>query len=933
MAENTSVGGVTISLDLEASGDIKGQIEKMSANIGKQIEASLKNIGNIDFKSMADTISNTISKAIDNSMKNLQQNIQKTINSALSNIKGIKIPVDFANPTNSPAQKESAVSNIAQLRAPPIPKINTGTSFEAIKAQIDNLTGSIDITNAKIEQQQEKLAQLKESYNTTFNEARKNKLQEEILKTEANINKLIATSDKAGFKLADLDAQFAALGNITKNTTAGINAVNEKLKQTANTATKSSGSMKDMHHSMYSFSGIMRQFFTWMVVLPLIMKGITAISTGLRNMLKTNSQFANSLLLIKSNLMTAFMPIYQAVLPAINTLMSALAIATAYLASFLSQIFGKTYQQSFNAAKAMQTQVGALTQTEKQAKKTATSLSGVGKAATAAGNAAKSAAQGLASFDQINQLKSSNSGGTGSPGSGVITPITPMANMAPIESVTSKWANGFKKVLATIFQPFKNAWSKDGAGVTAEFNRAIEGTKATLKNFFNMLATPPVQQFLENIGRLVLAIVKLGLRIYDGFILPILNWFIDKLPGAAKGMNPIINAVTGFINFLSGTGFPVVQTVLGVMIAWKAATIAMTIAQEAQNAILAIQAIRAIGASGALGLFEGVTGSATVAQWLLSAATGASTVTQTAHTIAVGVWSVACGIAIGVTTAFGAAIAFLISPITLTILAIAALIAIGILLYKNWDTIKAKAVEVWSGIKAVFATFSAWLGSVFATDWSNKFGIFGGVLNGFFYNVKNIFGSIKQVFNGLIDFVAGVFTGNWSRAWNGVKNVFSGIVNTFSSIIKSPLNSIIGSINTFIRKIRDIRIDIPKVNIPLVGTVGGGSIGMPWINTIPYLAKGGVIDQPTLAMVGERGKEAVMPLENNTGWIDTLASKLNSKGSGAESNEMLQILRQMYELWKNLEISLNVDSNTLARATIKSLNQRTRMMGKSELII
>ncbi|MFL0245530.1 hypothetical protein [Candidatus Clostridium stratigraminis] len=971
-----------ISLDVELQGDLSKQINESAAKIGEQLKASLQNIGNFNFEKITGSLSDTLKIAMDKALSGINISVENVFNNAGDTIsevinmskenalaaiaeinkaaakmlegvaamsKKIKIPVSFPNPTNTSVPNTEGFINPTIPRGPPmpsipvpkIPKINTGINLEILKSQIDNLSQSLDITNSKIEQQREKLAGLKESYAMAFDGARKNKLQEEILKTESAINKLIATSDNAGFKLADLDAQFAVLGNMAKDATSGVNAVDNKLKQTANSATKTSGSLKGLgnsakntgnsfsnsHNSMSMFFGTMVR---WGIIFPMIIKGITAIGTNLLNSLKVNEQFSNSLNLIKSNLYTAFMPIYQAILPAINTLMSALATATAYIASFIGNIFGKTYQQSFNAAKAMQSQVGALTQTEKQAKKTATSLTGVGNAATAAGNAAKKASGGLAGFDEINKLGGSNEKGSGTPGSGVITPITPMTNIAPIEATTSKWADGFKKVLSSIFQPFKKAWAAVGPSVTAEFNKAIEGSKVTISNFFKMLATPPVQQFLENIGILVLSIIKLGLRIYDGFILPILNWFIHILPGAASGLNPVVNMVTGFVNFLSGTGFPVIQTILGLMIAWKAATIAMTIAQEAQNAVLAIQAIRAIGVSGALGLFEGVTGSATVAQWLLSAATGASIVAQTAHTIAVGAWNIIATIATGVTMAFGAAIAFLTSPITLTILAIGALIAIGLLLYKNWDIIKAKASEVWIGIQNIFATFSNWLGSVFTTDWSNKFGFLGNILNAYLANVRNIFNSVKQIFSGIIDFVSGVFTGNWSKAWNGVKNVFSGIVNTFGAVMKAPLNGIIGLINGTIGGLN-------KIKVPgWVPGLGGSGIDIP---KIPYLARGGVINQPTLAMVGERGQEAVMPLENNTGWINNLAgqisAQIDSNNTGTGNREIIDILKQILKTLSGQsgDLIIKIGESEFARIAINAINKRTRMTGKTELII
>ena len=89
-----------------------------------------------------------------------------------------------------------------------------------------------------------------------------------------------------------------------------------------------------------------------MIFFPMIVNGIY-MSSSLFASLNTNAQFVNSLNQIKTNLMVAFMPIYQAILPAINTLMSALATVTQYIASFISALFGKTYKQSFQATQGL----------------------------------------------------------------------------------------------------------------------------------------------------------------------------------------------------------------------------------------------------------------------------------------------------------------------------------------------------------------------------------------------------------------------------------------------------------------------------------------------------------------------------------------------------------------------------------------------------
>ena len=267
-------------------------------------------------------------------------------------------------------------------------------------------------------------------------------------------------------------------------------------------------------------------------------------------------------------------------------------------------------------------------------------------------------------------------------------------------------------------------------------------------------------------------------------------------------------------------------------------------------------------------------------------------------------------IATAVTTGFGTAMAAVNWPLLIVVAAIGAVIAIGILLYKHWDVVKAKAIEVWNkikekisdfcnsakekinefkekvsvawdNIKKKFDDFKNWLASVFSTDWSKRFGLFGDILNGFLANTKNIFNSVKQIFNGVIDFVTGVFTGNWSRAWQGVVNIFKGIVSGLGSIIKSPLNAVISLINSAISGLNRISVDIPD----WVPGFGGKTFGLS-IPKIPYLAKGGIIDSPTLAMVGEAGKEAVMPLENNTGWITDLASKVATRmPQGVSTND------------------------------------------------
>lgn len=144
-------------------------------------------------------------------------------------------------------------------------------------------------------------------------------------------------------------------------------------------------------------------------------------------------------------------------------------------------------------------------------------------------------------------------------------------------------------------------------------------------------------------------------------------------------------------------------------------------------------------------------------------------------------------------------------------------------------------------------------------------GVMGTVLGTIASVVKSIFG----IFNGLIDFISGVFSGDWRKAWDGVKSIFGNIFGGFAAIAKAPLNAMIDIINGFISGLN--RIKIPD----WVPEVGGKGINIP---KIPKLATGGIISAPTMALVGEAGREAVLPLDRNTGWMDELASKINGNG-------------------------------------------------------
>lgn len=139
-------------------------------------------------------------------------------------------------------------------------------------------------------------------------------------------------------------------------------------------------------------------------------------------------------------------------------------------------------------------------------------------------------------------------------------------------------------------------------------------------------------------------------------------------------------------------------------------------------------------------------------------------------------------------------------------------------------------------------------------NWLNDHGLT--TLAAFVKSIKDFIGDIQKVLGGIIDFIRGVFTGNWQRAWQGIVNIFGGIFGGIKDLIKAPINAVIGAINKVIGGFNKLR------------SVAGKS----QVSTIPLLARGGIVSSGS-AIVGDDGPElltmmggraVVQPLTSST---------------------------------------------------------------------
>lgn len=190
------------------------------------------------------------------------------------------------------------------------------------------------------------------------------------------------------------------------------------------------------------------------------------------------------------------------------------------------------------------------------------------------------------------------------------------------------------------------------------------------------------------------------------------------------------------------------------------------------------------------------------------------------------------------------------------------------------------------------------VGAVFTTMVSTAINMFSVLLD----NISGIVTGISQIFNGLIDFIVGIFTGNWERAIKGIVNIFKGIFSTLGAIVKAPINAVIACINGAISGVNSMIRGINKIKIPdWVPGIGGKGFNIGTIGKVSYLAKGGDLLQGT-AIVGESGPEVLQQMGTKT-----RVTPLTGSG-GVNQTDLIDYdrLYQMFlELFTNVKVVLD----------------------------
>ncbi|MBW5052593.1 phage tail protein [Streptococcus pneumoniae] len=408
---------------------------------------------------------------------------------------------------------------------------------------------------------------------------------------------------------------------------------------------------------------------------------------------------------------------------------------------------------------------------------------------------------------------------------------------------------------------------------------------------------------------------------------------------------------------------------------------------------------------------------------------GKSALAWTAHAAKMGLataaefaHSVAAGVATAATWAFNAALAVLTSPITWIIAAIAALIAIGVLLYQNWDTVVEFAKTAWQGLCDFISGICQAIGEFFSGLWTKLQEIFEPIGQWFGEKFQQAWDAIVNIFSGIGEWFSGVFQGAWDaivniftpigswfgqrwadvtsalanigawftdmfqKAWTGLTNIFSklgswfgerwadvtnalsSVSNWFGEMFTNAYNAVkdaFSSIGDFFKGVWDTVKSIFVNAGQMVGEAVGGAFksavnavlgtienvvngfigmingvlgvvrnlpGLGWVGSVstvslPRLARGGIVDSPTIAMIGEAGKEAVVPLEN-TGFIQTLGRVVSS----AVVNAMAGVSPQG-GFSGDGDIVIQIAGHEFGRVAIQEINKEHERAGQTLLKI
>lgn len=659
------------------------------------------------------------------------------------------------------------------------------------------------------------------------------------------------------------------------------------------------------------------------------------LSAASGDFIRTSDSWANQVRVMQLQLQSlkatvgqGLINIFTPVLKVINVLLGKLATLANAFKSFTELITGKKSSGQTSGSGAGLAGTDAIADTADQYGQAADNAEKLADAnkdnATATKKANKETKNYLSSLDEVHKVSStegasstpsgSGSGGTGSGGGGLPSSVGSVdyGSLAEGETALDKISDSAKKLadlLKKLWKPFQDAWKKEGKNTINAAKTALDGLKKLAvsvgKSLVEVWTNGTGTTMLETMLRIAQNVLKTIGNIASGFAdawnknsvgtqiiqniadaLVVVMQFVEKIAedtatwAANLNFYPLLESISN----LTSTFAPILESIGNVlewiynnivlpMLKWVIEVGLPTVINLASDlagffadhqSIIEAFGVALIGAFASAKI-------AGLASSIVKSISGIIAITKGLITLMTGTGGIIGGIK---------AIATAIGPGGIFIAAVTACIAIGVLLYKNWDKIKEVAGAVWSWIKDKTITFVDGIKSKLSNLAEKIVSIWNGIKSSAKEKWNAIWSTIKEVVKRIVDGIVDKFKGARDKVvdtFEGIKNKVKEIFNKVIGIV----NGAIGTVNGAISGIESAFSFGPwKVPTPFGSKTIGFSASFPRVPTIPYLAKGAVIPPRSefLAVLGDQKQG------NNIETPEALLRKIVREESGGQQS-------------------------------------------------
>lgn len=846
MSEGTSVGKIFLELDILS--DLKSQLESIASKAQGQVKSSFENVGKAASEAVQRPVkkmNKTVEKVTDKVQKTVEECITATGESLDAMVERALKPRNFevkAKVTQTAAEPNAPRGPPKYAMAGPDPAefiANYGkqakesvipmedifqpaqNQIELLKQKMENLTAQITDQREEILKETNELANLgdkggekadKLTRSITAGEGRLISLQQTLLQTQAKYDKAMSGAAQATEKpkeaVASLGEQIkstlkSAASKGGKSVKNGLGKAFSSMKQNA------SKSVKDVGHKVSGLGRSIKSAFKSAVLMAGLYAAFRAFRDLVGGALTSNEQFAASLNALKGNLQVAFTPILQVIMPAVNALMSGLALAAQKIAAFTSSVFGKTYAQSVAATKRLKS-------TSKEAKK---------------------AAGAVAGFDQLNNIEKSESAEDNGTNLNALS-VDPNAgaNLVKEFSELGPIIAGFLTQALVKIAQFAPAFVQGAVTVLTSFIRGINANFPMISSAVLGIITA----FMDGLDMLIPELIPFGVNVITLLVQAFLT-YAPRLVSA--GIALITGLLTGLADKMPGL-IPMAQDAIRMIVT----SLTDNLPQILQSGIEIL-----------LALIDGIIE--------------------------------------------------ILPELIPTVTLVCAQIERAII--DNLPQI------IQMGVNLLLALVDGFLGSLDVI-------------------MEQAPQMIEALVKGLIEAIPILLEG----AWKLVQALWKYFTETNWAqlgidIMVALANGVIEGLNTLIGKLNQFDIDVPDW-VPIIGGKNV-SFKLPTIPTIkapqlPSFASGGIVSQPTLAMVGDnrQSAEAIAPLHELYGMIKQAVA---DGGTGLTAGEIYTAMLNALNDSKfgsqiRLEGDVNIDGRKFARIIAQAVWDEFVRMGR-----